>query len=167
MIRKVLPFFIFATLIFSGACQEKASVSKAEPAKAAQKVVSQGDEVKGPKIEEEVFLYDKTGKRDPFVSLLIAAQQEPSKGETPLESYDVNSIKILGIVWDEKGHYAAVILPDGKAYTLREGMTIGLHKGKIQRISKSSLVIKERVKDYTGEIKSKETILKLREEEEE
>lgn len=167
MNRAILLLFIFATLIFSVACQEKASVSKPGPAKAAQKVVSQGDEVKGPKIEEEVFLYDKTGKRDPFVSLLIAAQQEPSKGETPLESYDVSSIRILGIVWDEKGHYAAVILPDGKAYTLREGMTIGLHKGKIQRISKNSIVIKERVKDYTGEIKSKETILKLREEEEE
>ena len=167
MNRAIILFFIFAFLVFSGACKEKASVSKSGPAKAAQKVVSQGDEVKGPKVEEEVFLYDKTGKRDPFVSLLIAAQQAPSKGETPLESYDVNSVRILGIVWNERGHYAEVVLPDGKAYTLREGMIIGLHKGKIQRISKNSIVIKERVKDYKGEIKSKETILKLREEEEE
>ena len=167
MNRTILLFFIFAFLIFSGACKEKASVSKSGPAKTSGKVVSPEDEAKGPKVEEEVFLYEKNGRRDPFVSLLIAAQQAPSKGETPLESYDVNSIRILGIVWNEKGHYAEVILPDGKSYTLREGMTIGLHKGKIQRISQNSIVIKERVKDYKGEIKSKETILKLREEEEE
>ena len=46
-------------------------------------------------------------------------------------------------------------------------MAIGLHNGKVQRITKNSIVIKESVKDYKGNIKSKETILKLREEEEE
>lgn len=167
MSRTVI-LFIFVAIIFSAACKGKAPVSKAAPEKAAQAVTTpQGTEEKGPKVEEEVYLYDKKGKRDPFVSLIVKAEEKPVKGETPLENYDVSAIKILGIVWNEKGHYAEIVLPDGKAYTLREGMTVGLHKGKIQNINKNSIVIKESIKDYKGEIKSKETILKLREEEEE
>lgn len=156
-----------ALLFCLGACKGKAPVSKAAPERAAQAVTPQGTEEKGPKVEEEVFLYDKKDKRDPFVSLVVKAEEKPAKGETPLENYDVSAIKILGIVWNEKGHYAEIVLPDGKAYTLREGMTVGLHKGKIQKITKNSIAIKEGIKDYKGEIKSKETILKLREEEEE
>ena len=164
----LLSFILMIAFVFSGACKGgKAPVSKAAPEKAAQAVTPQGTEEKGPKVEEEVYLYDKKGKRDPFVSLVVKAEEKHVKGETPLENYDVSAIKILGIVWNEKGHYAEIVLPDGKAYTLREGMTVGLHKGKIQNINKNSIVIKESIKDYKGEIKSKETILKLREEEEE
>jgi len=158
--------FCIIALIFSGACKEKVSSSKAAAAKAAQAAAPTEIEVKGPKVEEEVYVYDKKGKRDPFVSLVVT-EEKPVKGETPLENYDVGAIKILGIVWNEKGYYAEIVLPDGKAYTLKEGMTIGVHKGKIQRITKGSIVIKEYIKDYKGEIKPKETILKLREEEEE
>ena len=112
---------------------------------------------------EEVTTYDKKGKRDPFVSLVVTAVEKPKKGQTPLENYDISAIKILGIVWNEKGNFATVVLPDGKAYTLREGMTIGIHEGKIQKINKNHIVIIERIKDYKGQLKSKETILKLRE----
>lgn len=166
MSRNIILFFVIAAaLIFTGACKGKTGPAKTEPAKAAQKVAQ--PEAEELKIEDEVVIYHKEGKRDPFYSLLIKAQQEPSKGETPLESYDLTGIKIIGIVWSERGHYAEVVLPDGKAYTLREGMMIGLHKGKIQRITQNSIIIKEMVKNVRGEIKSKETILKLREEEEE
>jgi len=64
-------------------------------------------------------------------------------------------------------NFATAVLPDGKAYTLREGMTIGIHEGNIQKINKNHIVIIERIKDYKGQLKSKETILKLREGEEE
>ncbi len=167
MSRTVLLMFIFIILVFSGACKGKAPVSKAGPAKAVQAATPQEAEVKGPKVEEEVYLYERKGKRDPFVSLVVKAEEKPKKGQTPLENYDVAAIKILGIVWNEKGYYAEVALPDGKTYTVIEGMTIGLHEGRIQRIKKDSIVIRENIKDYKGEIKPKETILKLREEEEE
>lgn len=162
-----LSITVFMAIISLAGCKENAPVAKPAPAKAALAGMPQGTETKGPKVEEEVFLYDKTGKRDPFVSLIAKAQEAPKKGQTPLESYDVSAIKVLGIVWNNKGYHASIVLPDGKAYTINEGMTIGLHQGKIQKINNNSVVIKELIKDYRGEIKPKETILKLREEEEE
>lgn len=166
MSRSIILFFVIAAaLIFTGACKGKTGPATTEPAKAAQKVAQPEAEEK-LKIEDEIVIYNKEGKRDPFASLLVKAQEGPKSGMTPLESYDISTVKIVGIVWNTEGHFAEIVLPDGKAYTLREGMAIGLHNGKVQKITKNSIVIKESVKNYKGEIKSKETILKLREEEE-
>ena len=163
----LIVILILTSPFFLGACDKKAAPSKAAAAKAAQEAAPQSADAKGTKAVEEVTTYDKKGKRDPFVSLVVTAVEKPKKGQTPLENYDISAIKILGIVWNEKGNFATVVLPDGKAYTLREGMTIGIHEGKIQKINKNHIVIIERIKDYKGQLKSKETILKLREGEEE
>ena len=155
------------TFCFWGRVIKKLLLPRQLPAKAAQEAAPQSADAKEAKAVEEVTTYDKKGKRDPFVSLVVTAVEKPKKGQTPLENYDISAIKILGIVWNEKGNFATVVLPDGKAYTLREGMTIGIHEGKIQKINKNHIVIIERIKDYRGQLKSKETILKLREGEEE
>jgi len=154
-------------IFFLGGCDKKTGPSKGAPAKPAQAAAPQAPETKGAKTEEETYAYDRKGKRDPFVSLVVTAAEKPKKGQTPLESYDASAIKILGIVVTEKGSYASAVLPDGKAYTLREGMAVGLHRGKIEKIEKNYILIREMIKDYKGQLKSKETILKLREGEEE
>lgn len=165
MTKVGVTFFIILSLIFVVGCNEKKPpVPKAEPTKTSQATTSEHSDTEESK-ETYMVIYDRKGKRDPFVSLVIKAQETPKKG-APLESYDVGAIKVIGIVWGEKGYYAGVTLPDGKAYTLKEGMTVGLHEGKVQSITKNSVIIKEKVKDYKGEYKLKETILKLREEEE-
>jgi len=57
-------------------------------------------------------------------------------------------------------------MPDTKSYTIRKGMTLGLNNGKVIDITKDSVFIREQIKDYKGQTKSKDTILKLRKEEE-
>jgi len=166
--RTAILLLIITTFLFSGACKGKAPASKPAPVKAAETAAGKGVETKDAKAEDEAHLYDKKGKRDPFVSLIAKTEEKkPKKGQTPLENYDVSAIKVLGIIVGEKGNYASIVLPDGKAYTLKEGMTIGLHEGKIQSINKDQIVIRELIKDYKGVIKPKETILRLREKEEE
>ena len=53
------------------------------------------------------------------------------------------------------------MLPDKKTYTISEGMTLGLQGGKVYKINKDTVVIREYVKDYKGEIKPRDSILKL------
>jgi Tfp pilus assembly protein PilP len=55
-------------------------------------------------------------------------------------------------------------LPDKKSYTITEGTKLGLYEGKVQKITKDMVVIREYVKDYRGEIKPRDLILKLRKE---
>jgi Tfp pilus assembly protein PilP len=46
-------------------------------------------------------------------------------------------------------------------------MTLGLYGGKVKEITENSVLIREQVKDYRGKLRIKDTILKLRKEEEE
>jgi Tfp pilus assembly protein PilP len=59
------------------------------------------------------------------------------------------------------------MLPDKKSYTITEGMTLGLQGGKVVKITKDSVVIREYIRDYRGEMKPRESILKLHKGEEE
>ena len=118
----------------------------------------------------EVVKYEPKGRRDPFLSVIALTKQKIEKKRkkkvNPLENYDVTDFKLLGIVYDGQKYYASVLLPDGKAFTVTKGMTVGLYNGKIIDISDSQLVVREYVMNYRGELKPKDTILKLRKEEE-
>jgi type IV pilus assembly protein PilP len=83
------------------------------------------------------------------------------KGASPFESYDVDEITLMAIASDKNKYYALVSLPDKKSYTITEGMTLGLQGGKVQKITKDTVIIREFIRDYKGEVKSRDSILKL------
>jgi Tfp pilus assembly protein PilP len=118
------------------------------------------------KVEQEVYVYDAKGRRDPFMSLVVVAKQRPNvkKKANPIENYDVSEITLSAIVWDKQHHYALITLPDKKSYTIRKGMTLGLYGGKVFDITRDSVLIREQIKDYRGRLKTKDTLLKLRNE---
>jgi Tfp pilus assembly protein PilP len=136
-------------------------VKPAEPVKKAEPA----PEVKP--VDQDIYSYEVRGRRDPFLSIVAVTKQKPTKkkGASPVESYGVDVIDLLAIAWDKNKRYAMVRLPDKKSYTVIEGMTLGLHNGKVQQITKDTLLIREYVKDYKGDIKPIDTVLKLRREE--
>ncbi len=147
-----------------GGCKKEQPVKKP----GAEKVSPPAVEVKKPveeakKVEYEEVVYDAKGKRDPFLSLVEITKQKPvkKKGASPFESYDVDEIKLLAIASSKEKYYALIRLPDKKNYTITEGMTLGLQGGKVEKITKDSVIIREYIKDYRGEIKPRDAILKL------
>ena len=155
------------------ACGDKKPAQKKAPPQAAasQAVVSAApaapqNEVKA---EKEIYAYEPKGRRDPFVPLteVVKEKAPKKKGARPIENVDVEEIKVIAIAWDSRQYYAMVTLPDKKSYTIKKGMTLGLYGGKGRQITKDSVVITEQIKDYKGQLKTKDTILKLRKEEEE
>jgi Tfp pilus assembly protein PilP len=160
---------LFLLLPFAGCKKEQAPVKK--PMAGQVQPPPATPEVKSPeetkKAEQETYVYDAKGKRDPFLSLVTILKQKPErrKGSTPFESYSVDEINLLAIAWDNQKYYALIMLPDKKSYTITEGMKLGLYGGKVQKITKDMVVIREYMKDYKGDLKPKDSILKLRKEE--
>ncbi len=170
-IATIAGFFV-TTLLMLPACggqqppvPKKPEATKPQPAAAAPQAAVQQAEIK---VEKEVYAYDPKGRRDPFTSLVEvkATTKKALKGASPIESFDVEEIKLIAIAWDRQQSYAMVTLPDNKSFTIRKGMTLGLFGGKVSEITRDSVIITEQVKDYKGQIKTKDTILKLRKEEE-
>lgn len=168
MMKKLIYIIIVFSIISLG-CKDKAPAGKKPAAQKpsatspAPSALLQQDE---PKVENEIYVYDPKGRRDPFLSLIQVskpkAQRKP--GASPIENYDVDDIKLIAIAWDSKQYYAMITLPDKKSYTIRKGMTLGLNNGKVKEITKDSVFIQEQVKDYKGQNKTKDTTLKLRKE---
>ncbi len=152
--------------IFGCTGEDKTAAKRAAKPKVPSSAQTTGPAMPEEKVEKEVYVYDAKGRRDPFMSLVAVAKEKPhmKKKANPVENYDVDEIKLTAIVWDNHQHYALVTLPDNKSYTIRKGMTLGLYGGKVQDITKDSVLIREQVKDYRGQLRMKDTLLKLRKE---
>ena len=140
--------------------KKPAATSPAAPA-----VVPQEEQ----KVEKEIYVYDPKDRRDPFTSLMQVSKAKPErkKGGSPVEDFDIDEIKLIAIAWDNQQYYALITLPDKKSYTIRKGMTLGIYNGKVIQINRDSMLVREQIKDYRGQIKTEDTILKLRKEGEE
>jgi type IV pilus assembly protein PilP len=164
---------LVTTLLILPACgsqqpavPKKPEATKSQPVSTAPQAATPQAEVK---VEKEVYTYEPKGRRDPFTSLVevkSSGGQKPLKGASPIESFDIEEIKLIAIAWDRQQSYAMVTLPDNKSFTIRKGMTLGLFGGKVSEITRDSVIITEQIKDYKGQLKTKNTILKLRKEEE-
>lgn len=169
MIRILLVLLLL--LPFQG-CKKEAPkpqplAKKVQPSGAAKESTPKVEE---KKVEIEAYTYNPAGRKDPFLSIIEATKKEKEvekkkKPSRPTEAFDVNDVKIIAIAWEKDRYYAMVRLPDGKYFTLKEGMTIGLYGGKVVKIDPNTVVVREFIKDYKGEIKPRDTILKLRKEE--
>jgi Tfp pilus assembly protein PilP len=150
-------------LITAPACKKKATTTPSKTQKVQKEEVKPEEE----KTVEEVIAFIPP-ERDPFSSLVLKAKQEEAKrpkGMHPLESYSVDEFKLIAIVWNSAERYAMVTTPDGKSYTIKEGMTVGIHNGKVLKIEPKVVLIREFIKDYKGVVKPRDYTLKLREEE--
>jgi len=118
----------------------------------------------------DVYNYRPAGRRDPFAPLVVkpkpVREPRPLKPGVPVESYDISEFILIATLWNKAGHYAVIRLPDGKSYTIREGMKLGLHGGKVYKITKDSVIIRENIKDHRGTFVPRDKILKLRLEDE-
>ena len=167
IVKKSLAIIIVAMFVVVSGCKGKSSppktaVEKAKPAASAPAPAIKEE----PRAEKEVYVYEQKGRRDPFMSLVQISKEKPKRvaGRRPIENFDVGDIKLIAILWDTKQYYALITLPDNKSYTIRKGMTLGLYGGKVEDITKDTVLIREQVKDYRGQMKTKDTILKLRKE---
>jgi type IV pilus assembly protein PilP len=128
-----------------------------------------GAKDQSPDVNLEVgeFVYDPTGRRDPFrpyymkdsvaIPLTSNNQQEQDSvlvflkdskaNQEPLQAYDLNNFQILAIMWDALDPKAVVKAPNGKTYTLRKLTRIGKNNGYVATIREGEIVVIEVTSD--------------------
>ncbi len=114
--------------------------------------------------------YDSKGKIDPFEPLI---QEKPSLEDkpvvdnrpkrilTPLEKIELSQIRLVAVIIMKNRSIAMVEEASGKGYEVEIGTYIGRNQGKVFEIRKSSIVVKELVKDYKGRLKERVKEIKL------
>ncbi len=125
------------------------------------------------------YRYNPAGKPDPFMPFFRtststgknAAKASGKRNRsirctTPLECMDVGQLTLVGIVLEQNGSPLAMVQDaSGIGYTLKPGMRIGFQHGKVTKIEKEKVIIKEQIENLKGELTSRERILFLHPEE--
>lgn len=102
---------------------------------------------------------DLLKQRDPFKMPEITRPEGP---RSDLELYPANEFKLIGIINEGRELRAMIEGPKGgRTYFVRTGMTIGVRKGKIRKITESAIYVREKVVNVLGDDEDVDTILNL------
>ncbi|HKT25301.1 MAG TPA: hypothetical protein VJR04_11900 [Terriglobales bacterium] len=130
--------------------QAKAEPKPAEPEKNAAPPVAQAEPAKLP----------SPGKRDPFLSPLVAAgARNPSNCSTGKRCLVVDQIVLKGVVQMRNGNLALVENAGKRPYVLHENDS--LFNGSVVKITGDSLILREVSNDILGRPVTKEVVKKV------
>ncbi len=121
----------------------------------------------------EPFLYNAFDLVDPFrTSKMEFARKGGASGalapntkrpREPLEAYDLEKLKMVGILQQGKNIQALVNAPDGNLYRVKLGSYLGQDFGMVVGITETEIRLKEIVEDSGGDWVERSTSLNLEE----
>lgn len=108
------------------------------------------------------YVYDPTGKRDPFAAYDVSPQGAADETKTPLERYAIGELKLTAVMkgFDEPTAFVENSL--GKGFSVKKGTKIGNNGGEVIEILPDKLLILETEIDFTGQKKSRTLEMRLR-----
>lgn len=143
--------------------QQQASSSRSSVVKVQEQATSVKRRVSGgPQL-------DFSARKDPFKPYIVqpvAPSKQASRAAKnlnllPIQSYDVNKFKLVGIIAGLKQNRALIVDPLRKGYVVKEGMQLGNNNGRITRISTDAVEVLEQFKDDNGILRKRTVRLVL------
>lgn len=103
----------------------------------------------------EPFIYDPQGRRDPFRAY-TEVQGTDNSGLSvgpllPLQKFDLDQLKLIGIIWDVRDPKAMFQDPNAKIYTVGKDERVGRNNGYIATIREGEIVVIETLRGRDGE----------------
>jgi len=155
----------------TGTPSQAASSPPASVATEAKKATAPESAVGAPVAVE--YAYRADGRRDPFESLIkgteivTAAPKEEGPfvavveaGKfSPLERYDLEELRLVGIIDAGTSYRGLVEVADGKSYFLGSGTRVGRNGGVVSRVLEDRVVITETYRNPLGETRTKDVYL--------
>jgi len=106
------------------------------------------------------FIYDPTGKTDPFKSFIAEPEEAKEtvkrRPRTYLETVDLSQLELIAIIVGPKGNWAMVRDSKGTGHVLKKGVYVGTKGGFVHRITEKEVVVREEYKDFKGNKKDKD-----------
>lgn len=103
--------------------------------------------------------YDAAAHRDPFRPPRLNSTAD---AKTPLETYQLGQLKLVGVVAQSESGYRAMVEDSaGLGYIITTGTPIGSSGGVVRSIEPRRVVIEESTRDFYGDVKPKEVVMEL------
>lgn len=169
--HRILPVLLFAVsftlpLCVAPAFGQPAPPPAAEPAQpVAENAVGEDMVDVSEMLNDDSFIYDPAGRRDPFESLLKLIKKPGADPALlpPIQKINLEKVKVSGIILDDaKGHRAMIKGDDGKTYVVKKGTIMGKNEGEVIEVSLDGIRVVEKFVDFMGRETLKEQFIKAR-----
>lgn len=90
-------------------------------------------------------------------------QPDLDRPKEALEEFPLESLRMVGYLYQNKVAYAVIRAPDGKLHRVKVGNYMGLNFGLIQEVTDTEVIIKEMVQDSAGDWSERMSSLQLME----
>lgn len=168
--RRIFIQILMATLLTCffltlAGCEEKSVTPPPKAAATVQPVKKVAatvvTEEPAPKVPE--YIYSPAGQRDPFEELLQVKKSVTNNNAplTPLQKFDLNQFRILGIIIGKGEPKAMVAAPGDKSFILKKGMKIGKNDGTVTKITPDGIHVEEKYYDFSGAVRTNPQVMKL------
>ncbi len=151
---RLMTVACFLLLAFITGCkkEEKAPVQAMPVKKAVAPVQAPMTTVK-----KEEYVYSPAGKRDPFRPFIELEKKamQVKVPTTPLQLYDLNDLRLVGIIILPGKKVAMIEDPAGKGYQISVGTLIGKSGGRVVEIRKDEVVVEEKFMDDMAQTKTR------------
>lgn len=113
---------------------------------------------------DQDFVYDPTGKRDPFRNFKWERPDRIRDRQVtgPLEQFDLSQLSLVAVVWKTGNARALIQDPSGESYIVAEGSRIGKNEGYVTAIDDNMVRVKETYVDFLGRETTKDIELRMR-----
>ena len=165
LVNSVVALAVLAILV--AAEKSWAQTPDAPPAAAAE---PKSSKLLEPLTEElffqglmDPFDYVPRGRKDPFAQPIPdrpVAPGSPQGPLLPLQRFEVEQLKLIGIIWDVKRPRAMISDPTGKVHIVGPNTKIGTQNGYIAVIREGEIVIVDTMEE-NGRLVSSARIFKL------
>jgi Tfp pilus assembly protein PilP len=111
----------------------------------------------------EPFIYDIVNRRDPFMPYSEYVPSDTpgaNRPLTPAQRFDLDQLKLVGIMWDVKDPKAMFMDPDNEVIVLGRDEGIGNRSGYIAAIREGEVVVVEAIR-RRGDIIYKTRVLRI------
>jgi len=148
------------------ACDPDTTADRADPAPPptptpAEEAAAPDDQPEMKEDEASDFAYNPIGKRDPFRSFFHSGPDRTISSPTPLQRFEVDEYRLVGIVWGISNPRAMVEDPENVGHVIEVGTYIGKNWGKVTQINSGSVIITEEYQTIDGELVTNEIVLEL------
>jgi type IV pilus assembly protein PilP len=111
----------------------------------------------------EPYIYDPKGRRDPFLPFVETKPLQ--EGELagpllPLQQFDLEQLKLVGIIWNVNDPKAMFTDPQNQVHVVRRDERIGRKNGYIAVIREGEVVVVEAV-NVNGDLMYSTRVLKI------
>lgn len=91
----------------------------------------------------------------------MPTSENPNQFMTPLQRYELNEFKLVGIMWDVHDPKAMFVDPDHQVHVVGRDESIGKKNGYIAAIREGEVVVVESNRMKDGTLTYKPTVLRI------